>query len=205
MRVVQAIWRKEWIVLKSRLLFPIGFAVTLITLGLLQPMRDARYIPAVVGLATSLMSLKFWEERGQGTLDTLLSLPASTRSIFLAKSSFSAMVGLVFSFIAAIATMTFDVVVFRTLNWTVFTVIPIVAALSFGACVIVGFVMWSLSIQAAKVAQMAIFVLLGVGFASAFSGGVGFLPLIIISVVLLLFGIICICAVRTERIVLNLE
>lgn len=205
MRVVLAIWRKEWIVFKSRLLFPFGLSIALVALGLLQPMRDARYIPVIVGLATSLMSLKFWEERGQGTLDTLLSLPASTRCIFLAKSSFSAIVGLVFGFGAVVSTLVFDIILHRSVSWSVLIAVPIVAALSLSACIIVGYVMWSLSVQAAKVAQTAIFILLGVGFASAFAGGVGFAPLIAISVVLLFFGIVCVLAVNTERIVLNLE
>lgn len=123
----------------------------------------------------------------------------------MAKSSFSAIVGLVFGFGAVVSTLVFDIILHRSVSWSVLIAVPIVAALSLSACIIVGYVMWSLSVQAAKVAQTAIFILLGVGFASAFAGGVGFAPLIAISVVLLFFGIVCVLAVNTERIVLNLE
>lgn len=161
------------VVLKQRVLFD----------GYLEQFRVrgasmyAAYRSIVAGLATSLMSLKFWQERAQATLDTLLALPASARHIFLAKTSFSSAVGVVLS----------------------------VIAVTFGACNIVGYVMWSLSEQAAKVAQLGMLVVLGAGFAAAFGGGLSIATLIVIATAIFSIGVLCVIAVNTERIILNLD
>lgn len=205
MRVVRAVWYKEWMALRRRLLFPVGFSVALVILGASQPMLDARYIPIVAGLATSIMSLKFWEERGQGTLDTLLALPASARHIFLAKTSFSSAVGVALSLIALACTALLAMLGERPVDWTYLLAIPVVIAVTFGACNVVGYVMWSLSEQAAKVAQLGMFVVLGAGFASAFGGGLSIAAMAVISTGIFGVGLICVIAVNAERIVLNLD
>lgn len=205
MRVVRAVWYKEWMDLRRRMLFPIGFSVALVILGASRPMLDARYIPIVAGLATSVMSLKFWEERGQGTLDTLLALPASARHIFLAKTSFSSAVGVALSLIALACTALLAMLRDSPVDWSCLLAIPVVIAVTFGACNIVGYVMWSLSEQAAKLAQLGMLVVLGAGFASAFGGGLNIVALTVISMAILGVGLICVIAVDAERIVLNLD
>ncbi len=205
MGMLRAIWYKEWMSFKQRLMFSLGFSVTLVIIGAFRPTLDARYISILVGLATALMSLKFWEERGQGTLDTLLALPTSARRIFLAKSSFSCAVGLIFSAVTLACQALIDVYRGHTVGASYLVALPVVAAVTFGACNIAGYVMWSLSEQAAKIAQIMMLVVLTSGFASAFGTGLNVAIVLAISAVTLVSGFVCVSLINVERIVLNLD
>ncbi|MBW3084077.1 hypothetical protein KEM60_00260 [Austwickia sp. TVS 96-490-7B] len=135
----------------------------------------AIYGSLYAAITTVMMTVRFWEERASRTLETYLSLPWGVRSGFLGKLAFPVTAAAVVS-LAANLMITFTLALISRAwgTWLLLGILVqiLLVAISLSVGVLIGYAMWMLSENAAKLVQVSILGVAGFGFAGLFTGGV---------------------------------
>lgn len=158
-----------------------------------------------------LSTLRFWEERGQGTLESFLALPYGIRSLFLSKLALPIALGIAASTLFAALCLLRGITLGLDPGWMIAFVaitaaVGVLMATEFA--VLIGYAMWMMSETAAKWAQLSIM---------AFYGGALALPavgltfplsvlVLVVVVTVAILALLCVAALRrlrVERIVLR--
>lgn len=227
LRPYRAIFFKEWVAFrrrwKSATFTWIVFVVilgggALARLSTTPPSQvlawhaQVAYTAALVSAATTLSTLRFWQEKSGKTLDTLLALPFSLRSTFLAKASFPAGLGVAAGLLAALM-INMTLIIFlhgplvSPLLLLAFTTALCVVNSALG--IINGYAMWAMSESAAKIVQIMTMGLFVAAFASiaVFDpktfGLSAMLGSGIVGGLLVLVALVLLVRIRPEQIVLN--
>ena len=220
--LLSAAWYKEWRALVAR--------------GLLGGLLFAFVLPAFIWARSSapgfqpeesffwaacsllfspavamLSNLRFWEERGQGTLESFLALPYGVRSLFLSKLVLPIALGTAASTLFATLCLLRGIALGMNPSW----VIAFVAITSVGGivmatefAVLVGYAMWMMSETTAKWAQLSIMAFYGGALALPAVGRSFPLSVLVLLVVVTVavLALLCLTALRrlrVERIVLR--
>lgn len=223
LRLMKAVAYKEWLgFLAKGLAGRLGFAFVLPAMMLGKAVSAAEGSPAesvswslfsilfsaMVGM---LSTVRFWEEKGYGTLESFLGLPYGVRSLFFSKLLVPFLIGFGLSCIFAAFNLYWAHAQGFESNW-VFSVVPTVLVfgwvLAVESAILVGYAMWMMSENAAKWAQMSVVGFYGGGLALpmlgvAVSVSVLVLVLALVAVVLALLCILALRKLSVERIVLN--
>lgn len=220
--LISAAWYKEWRALVARgplggLLF--AFVLPAFIWGRsfapgFQPeesffwaMASLLFSPAVAVLST----LRFWEERGQGTLESFLALPYGIRSLFLSKLALPIALGIAASTLFATLCLLRGITLGLDPGWVIaFVAITAVAGVLMATefAVLVGYAMWMMSETTAKWAQLSIMAFYGGALALPAVGRSFPLSVLVLLVVVTVavLALLCLTALRrlrVERIVLR--
>ena len=185
LRLMKAVAYKEWRGLLAKgLVLKLGFAFVLPAMMLGKAVSAAESSPAesvswslfavlfsaMVGM---LSTVRFWEEKGYGTLESFLGLPYGVRSIFLSKLFVPSLVGFGIGCIFAAFNLYWAHAQGFDSLW-VFSVVPVFLVfgwvLAVESAILVGYAMWMMSENAAKWAQMFVVGLYGGGLALPMRG-----------------------------------
>ena len=222
LRLMKAVAYKEWRGLLAKgLAGRLGFSFVLPAMMLGKAVSAAESSPAesvswslftmlfsaMVGM---LSTVRFWEEKGYGTLESFLGLPYGVRSIFLSKLFVPSLVGFGLGCIFAAFNLYWAHAQGFDSLW-VFSVVSVFLVfgwiLAVESAILVGYAMWMMSENAAKWAQMSVVGFYGGGLALPMRGAVSVSALaLVLALAAVVLGLLCFLSLRklsVERIVLN--
>lgn len=124
------------------------------------------YIAILLSYISFITTLKFWQEKNTGAIDSLFSLPISIRNVLIAKVIFSLLVSIICFIITYIITLVVYTVKFNTIaclsvSFITSFIISFVISLIFNFLygIINGFCMWQLSVGIAKFFQSITYII----------------------------------------------